>query len=347
MQNLGLGLKRTTSQKTLELFIRALGKRSPLNPPTKSTRRLFDGVADGIEGIYIDQLSDVLIAHTHQGKSSGVLLHNDLALIASDYLQRCGATTLYLWQHYNQGGKNSVKLITGCNREHFELPVGDLLYSVMPTKHPYGGFFVDSEVVRKWLLENSNSKRVLNLFCFSGTLGVAAAAGGALEVVQVDSAQSALDWSRRNWELNGYDKISNTKLRLIRDDVIQFLRKEHRRVRAGRELYDTIIIDPPSFGRARNRTFTIIKDYPKILESAIPVCKIGGELLLISNNRGMSPNHLWLSAKRIADSLMTTIERTGDIIPLRQEFRCALDSSIALRGVSVRVLGKEGSASAN
>lgn len=65
-----------------------------------------------------------------------------------------------------------------------------------------GGLFLDMQSVREYLAVSSSGFRVLNLFCFTGSLGVAALAGGAREVVQVDVSKMALTWAKENFELN-------------------------------------------------------------------------------------------------------------------------------------------------
>lgn len=100
------------------------------------------------------------------------------------------------------------------------------------------GLYLDARPARRWIRANSAGRRVLNLFAFSGSLGVAAAVGGARSVTHVDSHPGALDWCRLNSELNG---LAVDDRDLARMNIYQHL----RRAQAGRQRYDAILLDPP------------------------------------------------------------------------------------------------------
>lgn len=100
------------------------------------------------------------------------------------------------------------------------------------------GLFLDARPARRWIRAQSAGRRVLNLFAFSGSLGVAAAVGGARSVTHVDSHPGALAWCRVNSELNG---IAVDGRDLARMNIYQHL----RRAQAGRQRYDAILLDPP------------------------------------------------------------------------------------------------------
>lgn len=100
------------------------------------------------------------------------------------------------------------------------------------------GLYLDARPARGWVRAHSAGRRVLNLFAFSGSLGVAAALGGARSVTHVDSHPGALAWCRTNCELNG---IAVDGRDLARMNIYQHL----RRGQAGRQLYDAILLDPP------------------------------------------------------------------------------------------------------
>ena len=100
------------------------------------------------------------------------------------------------------------------------------------------GLYLDARPARRWLRASAAGLRVLNLFAFTGSLGVAAAAGGARSVTHVDSHPGALDWCRRNSELN---QVPVDRRDLARMNIYQHL----RRAQAGRQRYGGIILDPP------------------------------------------------------------------------------------------------------
>lgn len=113
-----------------------------------------------------------------------------------------------------------------------------LRFAVEPLRPRNPGLFLDARPARAWLRENGRDRRVLNLFAFTGSLGVAAVAGGARSVVHVDSVPSALAVCRENHGLNGLPVDDRA---LARVNVYQHLRRQS----AGRQRMGGIILDPP------------------------------------------------------------------------------------------------------
>lgn len=113
-----------------------------------------------------------------------------------------------------------------------------LRFAVDPLRPRNPGLFLDARPARAWLRENGRDRRVLNLFAFTGSLGVAAAAGGARSVVHADSVPSALAMCRENHALNGVPVDDRA---LARVNVYQHLRRQS----AGRQRMGGIILDPP------------------------------------------------------------------------------------------------------
>jgi 23S rRNA (cytosine1962-C5)-methyltransferase len=130
------------------------------------------------------------------------------------------------------------------------------------------GLYLDARPVRDWIRRNAAGRRVLNLFAFSGSLGVAAAVGGARPVVHVDSHGGALAWCRVNAELN---QLAIDERDLARMNIYQHI----RRAQAGRQRYGGIIVDPPpgpAEPRRKDRTpglrgtFALVQPAARMLE---------------------------------------------------------------------------------
>lgn len=111
-------------------------------------------------------------------------------------------------------------------------------YWVEPWHAQHPGLYLDARPARHWLVENASRVRVLNLFSFAGSLGVAARFGGALSVTHVDSQKRALRRCRQNHELNE-QRIDARDL--VREDVFRWLRQARKRGRR----FGGIIVDPP------------------------------------------------------------------------------------------------------
>jgi 23S rRNA (cytosine1962-C5)-methyltransferase len=142
------------------------------------------------------------------------------------------------------------------------------------------GLFLDHRPTRGLVEATSAGLRVLNLFCYTASFSVYAAAGGAREVTSVDLSNTYLAWARRNLDLNGF---KGPAFPLIRSDVRAFL----SRAKDSGRTWDLIIADPPTFSNssATERDFDVNRDWPELLASCQGVLAGGGTLLFSSNSR--------------------------------------------------------------
>jgi 23S rRNA (cytosine1962-C5)-methyltransferase len=117
---------------------------------------------------------------------------------------------------------------------------------------------------------------LLNLFCYTCSFSVAAAAAGA-QTVNIDLARSALDRGCRNFALN---QLSTEGHRFIADDVIEVLPRFARRG----EKFEWIVLDPPTFSRRhKGRILRLESDYGRLIEMAC-ACASPGAMILLSAN---------------------------------------------------------------
>ena len=103
----------------------------------------------------------------------------------------------------------------------------------------------------------SRAKRFLNLFCYTGSVSVYAAAGGARETTSVDLSQTYLDWASRNLALNGF--MDERDHRLVRFDALEYIEQHSA-------MYDLIFVDPPTFSNSkRAEDFDVQRDHARLL----------------------------------------------------------------------------------
>jgi 23S rRNA (cytosine1962-C5)-methyltransferase len=105
------------------------------------------------------------------------------------------------------------------------------------------GLFLDHRITRQMIRTESKNKRVLNLFAYTGSFSVYAAAGGAGEIVTVDLSRTYLDRAKRNMELNGFN--DNSKYSYLQADVKQYLKT------IPPNGFDLVILDPPTFSNSK------------------------------------------------------------------------------------------------
>lgn len=199
---------------------------------------------------------------------------------------------LQLWKHY--GDLHNKKVLVRHMLNRGEDPNSEVMWDLHPVEPRWNslensllfelrqdtglspGLFLDQRENRNWVLNNSEGKSVLNLFSYTCGFSLAAAKGGAKEVISVDASQNFLDWGRHNFELNGLDA---NNYEFWAADCLFFLKGCQRRTRK----FDLIICDPPSFGRSKNGTFSISKDFNQLIIDCLFALGKGGKLLFTTN----------------------------------------------------------------
>jgi 23S rRNA (cytosine1962-C5)-methyltransferase len=252
--------------------------------PETTALRIANGEGDGIPGVAVDVYGDYLVVSI----SSEEAEQAREAIL--DAAARLGARGVYVKlrpKHASvivdsrRGDIAPRAAVRGesapesfCIMElglPFEVRLGDGLST---------GIFLDQRENRRRVREQAKGKRVLNLFAYTGAFSVAAAAGGALETATVDVSRSALDWARRNLDAIGADAKSHA---LIEADALVWLKAAAR----GRERFDLVLLDPPSFATTKQSRFSAANDYRALAALAMGVIAPGGRLLACTNHRGI------------------------------------------------------------
>src|SRR5690606_10848358 len=147
------------------------------------------------------------------------------------------------------------------------------------------GRFVDQRDNRARVRAASRGLRVLNLFAYTCSFSVAAALGGAREVVSVDLSKRALERGKRNFELNGLPLEPH---RFVVDAAVKWLKRAARRGQS----FDLAIVDPPSFSTSGKGTFSVASGYLGLLEGGFDVLGKGAKLLAVTNHQKTSQAQL-------------------------------------------------------
>ncbi|MEI9808378.1 MAG: class I SAM-dependent methyltransferase [Bacteroidota bacterium] len=144
------------------------------------------------------------------------------------------------------------------------------------------GLFLDHRVTRQMVQQESEGKKVLNLFAYTGSFSVYAAAGNAKEVVTVDLSKTYLQWAEKNYRLNGF-RVANTPAKeggvFIHADVMQYLKT----IPAG--YFDLIVMDPPTFSNSKrmDNFLDIQKDHVELINQCLAALSPGGVLYFSTN----------------------------------------------------------------
>jgi 23S rRNA (cytosine1962-C5)-methyltransferase len=121
--------------------------------------------------------------------------------------------------------------------------------------------------------EEAAGKRFLNLFSYTGSFTVYAAAGGARSTTSVDLSKGYLSWAQRNLKLNGFDSGAHHR---VRADALSWM----RRARSAGSQYDLIVLDPPPFSasKAMAGRFNVQRDHLRLLDDALALLAPEGSL---------------------------------------------------------------------
>ncbi len=139
------------------------------------------------------------------------------------------------------------------------------------------GLFLDHRITRKMVRNTCANKRVLNLFCYTGSFSVYAAAGGASSVTSVDLSKTYLAWAEDNLTINLFkDKKA---YQFIHADVKQFLKTLQP------NSFDLVIMDPPTFSNSKRMKdiLDIQRDHAELINDVLAAMTPGGQLYFSTN----------------------------------------------------------------
>jgi len=139
------------------------------------------------------------------------------------------------------------------------------------------GLFLDHRETRRYVASIAKGKRLLNLFAYTCSFSVQAAASGASYTKSVDMSNTYTDWGRENFLLNGLPLRHHE---IVRADCLKFLDEERRQ-------YDLIIIDPPTISRSKkmDQMFDVQIDYITLISKALKLLAVGGAIYFSTNSR--------------------------------------------------------------
>jgi 23S rRNA (cytosine1962-C5)-methyltransferase len=231
--------------------------------------RLTHGEADGLPGLIIDVYNGVAIIQAH---TDG--MHIDRALIAAAIQHVLGESckAVFYKSHSSLSGKTESEYLLGMSvLPHLVLEHGHKFY-VDWEEGQKTGFFLDQRESRKLLGEYSKGRTLLNTFCYTGGFSVYALQAGATLVHSVDSSAKAIELTRKNIELNGFDNNIHQSFPV---DTFDYLKDK-------KDQYDLIILDPPAFAKHKEAKHQAMKGYQRLNTEAFRVIKPGGIIFTFS-----------------------------------------------------------------
>lgn len=253
-----------------------------LDPAPQETRRLFHGRGRcwlGLEQITVDWLEGVLLVALFREPPEGQLA--ELEAMLRSLAERPQWTGQAILIQHRYLPESPGQWLQGEPCQQREVVEDGLKYLLDLGVRQNNGLFLDMRYGRRWVREQAAGKRVLNLFAYTCGFSVAAIAGGAQQVVNLDMAKAALSRGRENHRLNDHD---SSRVAYLGHELF----KSWGKVRKYGP-YDLIIIDPPTFQKG---SFVLTQDYAKILRRLPELLTPGGTVLACVNDPGIGPGFL-------------------------------------------------------
>lgn len=293
--------KELGDDELVKRFTRALEGRavllSTLHESETTLYRLFHGATEGCPGLTVDRYGPNLLVQSWREPLSEALLL-ELQALASDTLQ---VELGLCWYDRSKRGDSRRPLVQLADAP----AIGHELGLAFDVELVHRGIdpllFLDFRVARRAVRERADGKSVLNLFSYTCGIGVAALAGGAEAVLNVDFAEHALGVGRRNAELNALDA---EHFGLLREDCLPVMRqlsglgvkgKAARRkfTKLKPREFDLVILDPPRYAKSPFGLVDTVNDYQSLFKPALLSVKPGGEMLVTNNVASVELN-AWL-----------------------------------------------------
>lgn len=317
-----------TEELVYDRLEEAFFKRTKMESIKQSNAyRLFNGEGDGIGGVTIDYYNEYLLINWY---SEGIYRYQDWFLNSIEDLQP-KIKGIYASRRFrNQALQSKAELIAGEAAEAgLIIQENQAKYAVTLGTDWMTGIFLDQREVRKFIYEQAQGGKLLNLFSYTGAFSVAAALGANIKTISVDVANRSLAATKEQFELNGLSTDpSHHEIRVM--DVFAYLdyAKKHDLQ------FDIIVCDPPSFARGKKKQFQVEKDYPTLAADLFHLTKPGGMTLL-------STNHSAYDADRFRQDMVKAAQGVAGTFHLFQQFGLPEDfpTSVDSESQYLKVIG--------
>ena len=285
LQNKGLGWFVSTDKVTFNqaffeaLFRQAKEKRSAYYQDDLTTAfRLFNQEGDGFGGLTVDLYGDYAAFSWY---NSYVY---QIRKVISEAFRQVFPEVLGAYEKIRFKGLDyeSAHVYGQEAPDFFTVLENGVLYQVFMNDGLMTGIFLDQHEVRGSLVDGlAMGKSLLNMFSYTAAFSVAAAMGGASQTTSVDLAKRSRELSQAHFQANG---ISTDEHRFIVMDVFEYFKYAKRKGLT----YDVIVLDPPSFARNKKQTFSVAKDYHKLISQSLEILNPGGIIIASTNAANVS-----------------------------------------------------------
>ncbi|HEY5269295.1 MAG TPA: class I SAM-dependent methyltransferase [Anaerolineales bacterium] len=297
-----------------ELIISLLEKASAAREPLfdaghKTAFRLFNGFSEGCPDLTVDLYAATAVLHNYAERpEQGLpLVHGAQAFLQERFpWMRAGIVKT---RNSPSAEEKRGKLLFGEAPDR-KVQEHGVWYALDLCMNRDASLYLDTRHLRQWLLQHLGGKTVLNTFAYTGSLGVAACAGGAARVVQLDLSRQFLNLAKTSYTLNGFPI---NKADFIAGD---FWSQVNRLKRAG-ERFDCALVDPPFFSATPKGALDLNTDSARLINKVRPLINDGGWLVSVNNA-------LYVSGREYLETLEALCAdgylKIAELIPVPEDF---------------------------
>jgi 23S rRNA (cytosine1962-C5)-methyltransferase len=206
--------------------------------------------------------------------------HNEWLSACEDIIARIlniDVDNIYSRQRNRKFGRLGQYQKLNEQKEFFTVEESGLKFLVNLTDYLDTGLFLDHRITRGMVKTECEGKRMLNLFCYTGSFSVYAASGNASEVTSVDLSKTYLSWAEDNFKTNNFS--SADKYHFVHADVKQYLKTLKP------NSFDIVVMDPPTFSNSKRMKdfLEIQKDHVELLNDVLAATTKDGIVYFSTN----------------------------------------------------------------
>jgi 23S rRNA (cytosine1962-C5)-methyltransferase len=298
------------SNSSISLLAKAVEARASLFDTRHETAfRLFNGFTEGEPNLVVDLYASTLVIHNYaDDPAQGMLLVQQAGQFLKEKLVWLRAGIVKIRNGKTQEEKRG-QLFFG-KRLDTKIKEHGVWYAIDLTMNRDASLYLDTRNLRNWLIEHMRDKTMLNSFAYTGSLGVAALAGGAKRVVQHDLNRQFLNVAKIAYTLNGFPI---QKQDFITADFFTLVSK----FKHIKETFDCVIIDPPLFSTTSKGKVDQVHESARLINKIRPLIQDGGTLIAINNALYVSGKEYMRTLEELCQDGYLQIK---ELIPVPEDF---------------------------